>query len=273
MNISRFIILLVCAVTSLSNVTAQTVVGKSDLNFRFASDVKSLEEFIARFNGDESHPDLQSDSCSRIANICALFDYDALHATFKPEEANLIITDFIEHVISWDKQLSIDDNMVWAQLPCNFTLKSHPFKATLLLQRHTSASGDRKWAIVGVKGLKESHFYNDNNSIISAVDHEIGFMTLDDLFNENTELTPSLRGPDSSIDELSMLIGMALSGNLKLKSTGSVTYHFVSVPGYVFSVREVYNDKYPVSGWLINDLKQAGEFDKLEYINSIFGIK
>ena len=68
----QIFILLSFLFLSFNLAEAQVTVSKNSLDHAFARNVKSLDEFIARFNGDEFHPDVPDDSLKRITNILSL---------------------------------------------------------------------------------------------------------------------------------------------------------------------------------------------------------
>jgi len=251
---------------------SQIVNSKNTLDFLFERNVKSIDEFCSRFNGFESHPDIPDDSLNRQNNILALFNPDIDTQGRTKEEFRNLITDFITEVINRQERINIDSENVFIEILCDFKYESNTFHATLLLRREKSEKGNPRWAIAGVKGLQSAGFYADRFAGISPVDHEMEFVGFSDLFNINKKLIASVKTQYRNIDELSMFIGLAQSRDFKFISSNKLRVHFLDIPGYVFSISQS-NKKQDLGSWMIDRIDKAGDFNKLEYINALFGLK
>ncbi len=260
-----------CVIFPLS-AHSQILASKGTLDFLFARNVKSVNEFVNRFNGIESHPDIPDDALSRRNNILALINPEIDTGGLKKDKfKNLVIT-FADDAAAWNGRLDIGSENFFAELPCNFRYGSKPFGATLLLRRENSDKGNPRWAIAGVKGLREAGFYSDLFVGISPVDHEMEFVGLDDLFNINRNLVSSMKSQYRPVDELSMFLGLAQNPNFKFINSRKLRLHFLDVPGYIFSVCQSDN-KEDLGSWMIDRIGIASDFDKLGYINNLFGLK
>lgn len=67
--------MLLASVISVSAARPEVIVDLV-LNSDFVSQVKSIDEFICRFNGSEINSEIVCDTLSRQSNICALFNYE-----------------------------------------------------------------------------------------------------------------------------------------------------------------------------------------------------
>ena len=266
----QIFILLSFLFLSFNLAEAQVTVSKNSLDHAFARNVKSLDEFIARFNGDEFHPDVPDGSLKRITNILSLID-PAIKAPGKTP-AKEYVTVFAEKSSDWGGRLSLLSDNVWADVNCTFAIDKKNLPLSILLKQEKKANGQIRWAIVGVSGLTEAGILEDRYITISPADHELNFMSFGDLFNSNASLTPGLRSASKDIDQLSMFFGLSYTGKLKFKSVEKLRYHFLDIPGYIFTV-EASNRPEDVGGWRIADIMMAGEFDKMDYINSLYGYK
>lgn len=250
----------------------QVMTSNNTLNYLFARNVKSVEELINRFNGTESHPDIPADSLSRRNNILALFNPDLKVKELKKDELERFVVEFATAVEKWGGHLDIGDENVYVEVPCSFKTGKRPFKATLLLRRENTEKGSSRWAIAGVKGLRNAGFYSGKFSGISSVDHEMDFVGFEDLFNINRKNIQRVVSRSRNIDELSLFLGLSQSPDFEFVSSDKLRVHFLSVPGYVFSIAQ--SDKEEDMGsWMIDRLDTAGEFDKLDYINQLFGLE
>lgn len=251
--------------------SAQTLGTASILNNLFQRNVKSVAELFDRFNGIESHPDIKPDTMSRRNNIFALVNQEIDTNGLSRKDFNNFIYSFANDVVKWGGQLSTSSENTWAEVRCDFEFDRKTLRLTLLLKQEYKPNGNRRWAISGVKGLREGGFYNDDTSSISPADHEIGFITFDDYFNHNRALSAGMRSSTCQIDELSMFLGLLRSEQFKFINTISLKYHVLDIPGYIFTIAQSSRNS-DLGGWTITMVKPAGEFDKLDFINNLFGL-
>jgi len=256
-------VLFACLILAVQSVCAQTVLPDPTLAKDFAAQVKSIDEFMARFNGAETKPDVRTDSLSRRDNILSLFDFSIKHEGVPFDEFKAQLTDFANTVCFWQSKLELKDSPAWAEVACSMAYNKKTYKITLLMQKES---------IAGVKGLKKAGVYNDKLATISPVDHEVHFMSLIDFFQANKQLAPALRSKKKGIDEFSLFTGMMLAGGLKFVSVDDVKFHFLAVPNYVFTVEEI-GRQGTNSGWLITRFQKLNDKEKEEYINNLLGIE
>lgn len=269
--LGRIYVLIVLVACSLQ-ATAQYVLPDLTFEERFAAHVTSMDEFMNRFNGKESKPGLANDSLSRINNIIHLFDSDIAKRTQSFDSLKKEIGDFALTVSKWEKQLSLKDSQAWGEVICKMKYKKKAIKVTLLMQLDSIGNGRSRWGIAGAKGLKEVGVYKDKLMTISPVDHETHFVSLEDFFLLNKELIPSLRSKGYVVDELSLLMGLSMAGDIQFEHVENLKFHFFEVPGYVFSVEEIGRDGYN-TGWLITRFEKMDENGKTKYYKELFGVK
>lgn len=251
---------------------AKGQVGTLDMTTErdFAAQVKSIDDFMARFNGDESKPGLSSDSLRR-SNILHLFDSSMSHLGLSKEEFRKQIQDFINSSLNWDGRLSIMSKGTYAEAKCRVKYKKKQYFVTLILQREKTQSGGQKWAVTKVKGLSSLGVYNDKRLTISPVDHETHFMSLQDLFQANRQIVPSMRSNEVEIDELSFFFGLCIANAIEFELVDELKFHFTDLPDYAFVVEE----KGRVgtnSGWLITKVKKLKSIkEKVFYIDELLG--
>jgi len=265
-------VLFACLILAVQSVCAQTMLPDPTLAKDFAAQVKSVDEFMARFNGAETKPDVRTDSLSRRDNILSLFDFSIKHEGVPFDEFKAQLTDFANTVCSWQSKLELKDSPAWAEVACSMAYNKKTYKITLLMQKESIDGSKSRWGIAGVKGLKKAGVYNDKLATISPVDHEVHFMSLIDFFQANKQLAPALRSKKKGIDEFSLFTGMMLAGGLKFVSVDDVKFHFLAVPNYVFTVEEI-GRQGTNSGWLITRFQKLNDKEKEEYINNLLGIE
>lgn len=236
----------------------------------FAAQVKSIDEFMSRFNGDESKPGLSSDSLRRD-NILHLFDFGISHEGASKEQFRSRIQDFIDSSLKWNGRLSITSKGTYAEAKCRVKYKKKQYFVTLLMQREKTQKGGQKWAVTKVKGLSSLGLYNDKRLAISPVDHETHFMSLQDLFQANRQIVPSMRSNEVEIDELSFFFGLCVANAIEFDLVEELKFHFTDLPNYAFIVEEKGRPG-ANSGWLITKVKKLNSANEKEtYINELLG--
>lgn len=262
---TAIIIFLLCigGISHAQNIT--DVVFNSD----FAAQVKSIDEFICRFNGIETKPGIAKDAQWKRNNLLSLFDFQMSHGNLSDYEFKQLLTAFVNSSIENDTKLKITDAEMWAEINTSATINGKKKNIDLLLQSETYKDSLVRWAIVDVKGLVKAgiidttHYY-----VISPVEHELHFMSIDDIFQNCRSEIMGYRGKNISIDELSVFFTFSMLGKVKIDMVNRVTIHCLEVPGFAFTINEQ-GRKGNNSGWLISSLTILKELDKQQYIKNI----
>lgn len=267
-NIVKFI-LAILAFTHMQSASAQSLLDLS-LNADFAAQVKSIDEFICRFNGIELNPEIKNDSgIRRRNNIIALFDFQMSHTKLSDNEFKQLITGFVNRAIESGIRLQITNSKMWAEAKSSIKVDGKKKVVTLVLKSETYKKNFVRWAIVGVKGLVEADIIDTTNYYaISPVEHEIHFMTLDNIFRNNRAKIMGYRGKDATIDELSVFLTLAMTGKIDFCMVDKLTIHCLEVPGYAFTINEL-GRRGNNSGWLISKLIPLEDYDKKQYIKKL----
>lgn len=252
---------------------AQTVISDMLLKENFQAQVKSIEEFQARFNGDESKAGLENDndSISRRHNIINLFDFQLDKKGLDKEQFITKLNNFADSVILNHFKFDALSSGLWSECKCRFQYKGERRIITIVLQRELYKNGIYRWAVVAIKGLKEAGIINTERFYpISPVEHETYFLGLQDLFNENPSHAMGYRSKNVKIDELSVFLFLIQSELLKFDLVEEQIFHCIDVPGFIFSIKEIIRTNQN-SGWLINNFYQASEEDKISFIQKLYG--
>ncbi len=269
----RYIVFVIISLLSLLFTSSHAITSSrspiqpDDLEVINAASVKSINEFIARFNGEENHPQVALDSLAHRNTLATLFNWGTEE---NPSTLNKnIVSEFIDSVIINNVILDLDHSDIWSELLCEFELDGKRLDITLILSREKTNSGQSRWSIVAVKGFEKANLISDKLATFSPVDHELNFTSLEDWVNSNPHLITSLRAENSAINQLSFFMGLAYSGNLKFRYPRNQKIHVLNVPGFIFTISRV-NRNSINTGWLIQSIEEAGEFNKLEYLNKLF---
>lgn len=234
----------------------------------FAAQVKSVNEFIARFNGDETKPEFKSDSVRRN-NLLSLFDFKMPHGGLDDNDFKKLLSDFVTEVAGWNTGLSISSCGTVAEAVCLFKFEGKEKEITLLLQREQTTKGNQRWALTGVKGMESLGLFNEKRITISPVDHETHFISLQDLFQSNHRLIPSMRSKNIEVDQMSFLFGLSVAKKIDFVNIKNLRFHFLDIPNFIIVIEEI-GRKGTNSGWLIRHLERADNEIKKQYLNELF---
>ena len=243
---------------------SQTWGSNPELNALANYYVKSLNEFMHRFNAEEIPSFIEEAGGKKDVRqrcIMALFDLDQVPDG--QSEAAQRILKFDSVVCANKTMLHITDPGLYAEARCSFKYKKKEIDLNLILVYDNIHDDYFRWAIAGVNGLVEAGLIDTAAyGYINPVQHELHFSELSRAF-------PHMNGyfaKSRDMDPLSFLAGLAESGVLLLEGCQSVTYWFTQVPGYVFSV-SLHPRLKSNAGWLIHDLLEVKEDDKPKIID------
>ena len=232
------------------------------LTYDYACEVKSLDEFRARFNGEESKPGIHNDENSRKANLLNLFDLNMDKDGLTKEQFTNKLNNFIDSVLINDCQFKISDSNLWAECVCRMKYNKQDLMLTLYLQSECYDKNRYRWAIAGVKGLEKAGIIaKDELYPISPVQHEVHFIGLQDMLNENPKQAFGYRKKGTQIDQLSAFLAWVYAGIVEFEIVEKQTFYYFDVPGYIFTINEIIRPGRN-RGWLITSLEEASKEEK-----------
>lgn len=249
---------------------AQVIIDDSSWNRNFNAEVKSLDEFAARFNGIESHPEIPVDSLSSYSNLKALFDLNTVIESENPSQFTNHVKAFCDSVLIRDIRFSLCNGSVFVLAKCKVKFEKKLHTIHLILVQEETMDGYTRWGIVGVTDLissgiiKTSKFFN-----ISPVEHEIHFMGLNDILNNNRHKAFGYRGLKDGIDQLSVFLTLIQSNLIDFLLVEELRILCLNVPGFIYTITEEIRET-TNSGWLITDLFPATDEEKVMFINDLF---
>lgn len=254
----RLIGVLLILMIPLDNATAQLLLGSHEFEDQlYESHVKSLDEFIQRFNGLEINQFVSQNQINKVrATRFSLFNYELLKSIDRNDSVPSIYEKFVFDVEADSIKLAIENSHNWVEAKCDFSWKNAPKSLSLKLQLEEDDNHCWRWCIVGISGLKDSGLLDEEGILqISPVEHELNFIGLESLFLHDSMKFVKTRKIGASIDELSYFYGLVYSGLLKYNRCDSVEFHCNQIPGYSFVVKEINRLNSSNSGWLIVSLK------------------
>lgn len=246
---------------------SQTWGSNPELNAIESYYVKSLNEFIHRFNADEIPPFISAQGDSNIREKCviALFNLEKIPNIDSPEVRSVL--QFVSAVCDSNIFLNLNSSGLYAEAQCVFKYKKQEIVLNLVLVYENIRDDYFRWTLAGVNGLVESGLLDTlHDGYINPVQHELRFSELSSVFPQMSRYISK----NQSINPLSFLSGLAGSGTLQLESCQSVTYYFTQIPGYVFSVA-LHPRLGMNAGWLIRDLYEVDNSVKQIFINKLLG--
>ena len=232
--------------------------------------VKQLDQFIDRFNSNENTEGIAINPSKTSAEdreriLASLFNLEMLEIPAFKEKAVRFIKEVTGSRIS---NLSFYDKNYYATIDCQVLYKNKKELLTLTLVLEGSANNGAHWVIKGAKadflgGLNNNAGTDKDHKIIPPTNHEVEFIALLNIFNKEKDLNSYL-SESYGKNQLDNLDQILKSGNLKMLSTATPTYHFLQIPGWIFTV-DFFNRKSKNSGLLISNLDKVDQLDVNRY--------
>lgn len=267
----KFLWLLLFALT-INVAFAQVVLDRSLLNAEFGAQVKSLDEFKNRFNGHESKQGIAADSMARRNNIINLFDFNMDVGGLSEMQFEEKLNSFLDSIENNNVTFEIASPDLVAECRCKVVYNGKP-QHIVLLMRNEPLQGDSvyRWCFVGARDLDKAGIINTEKlSWISAMEHEIHFMGLSDILNDNASRVMGYRSCNYNIDQLSVFLALLQAGALEFDYVEELVFHSFAVPEYIFTIEEIVRTGQN-SGWLISNFMRTNSESKLRYINKLYG--
>lgn len=247
---------------------AQMVVGGfKDENALYA-ETKQVNQFIKRFNNEESvsgdklypNDSLFRKQEYRKKYLDILFDLENKNISKELKEA------FLSDITSpaHPKYLDFHGGKWMAQVSSIFYWQGKEEKLTLFLELEEEKIGS-KWIISGINFPPfKSNFRKDTSGIkyfLHPMSHELEFMNLQRVFQDNRKNVASYTSRDFEPDPLSLFLYEVKKGNLLFKTIQKVKFHFFQIENWYFEISYV-NRSGNNTGWLISSLERVTEADK-----------
>jgi hypothetical protein len=271
MKIYKYILLVAICIAG-QRLQAQTVSSKelAPVPERFLWEVKQLDQFIGRFNGDEDlygkrlKGKKSSSPQDRGSSLVTLFNQELL----KDSAFRIAANEFVSTVLksSGSNTISFYDREWYSTVVCSVLYKSKPQAITLTLVSEGNAREGTRWVIAGAEApfLKKPSEKEVVNRIIPPTNHELNFPDLVRAFNQDAQFIEEYASTDFRRNQLRALLEAVRNGDVEMKHVQNTTYHFLQVPGWIFTV-DFYNRNSRNSGWLISSLKRVSNDELYHY--------
>jgi hypothetical protein len=242
----------------------------------YAFKVKVIDEFIERFNGDS--PLLEdyirkrklSYKTDRYTLIRDLFDKND-RDKWNIEEVKQFIAQLTD--ASNPVYISFYDTSWFAELDCQMLYKGKLQKVILLLKVKVEEDTNCKWIISDVRaGFMPPGDHTNINSLktikhsLNPVSHATDFIRLYKALKDKENLQNYFAVEQNPT--MLPFIQALERGELEYVQVSKVTYHFLQVKGWIFTVEQFIRPE-KNSGWLISHLFKADDKVKQNYQLSI----
>ncbi len=228
-----------------------------------------VDEFFARFNGAEAHPNIQMDkNDGRKGNMMMLFDLAQFNS--KSDSRFVDASKMMDVAIRESVSLNYSDT-TWAALAhCKGRLNKKEVAFDLYLTVENRREDLYKWVISRVEGgLFETTPKNTNDMImLYPDDHETSFMSLHRMTDEQPYNVARFLRKDFKYDCLSAFTFLVHNKQLSIDYVEKLEFVFTQIPGYMFNVGYV-NRVTGNAGWLITDFRKVSDEEKRCFLNGL----
>jgi hypothetical protein len=247
--------------------------GYNEENFAF--EVKQIDEFIERFDNRSNtllkeylKTNYPTTKIERAGLIKGLFNQS--DTTWNAIKVNEFITDVTNP--SAPVFLSFYDKDWFAEVNCQFVYHGKNVKGTLILQVQPEKDYSSKWVITGIKAdFLQLPSCRDSAKSLNPISHGTDFLGLDRALSDKENIL-NYFSRDYKNDLLTAFIYELKSDALKFKQVNNITYHFLQVDGWIFTIEQFVRNSRN-SGWLISTLTKAGAEKKEKYKKDVLKIE
>lgn len=228
-----------------------------------------VDEFLKRFNGDTSHPNISpQDTSYRKSNILYLIEppQDIENRDSIYNEA----IRFVDAIIKDSVRLNYCDSTWIARAKCKGVLDSKPVSFNIYLNVEHRKEDMYKWVISKVDGDCFNVTPRDmaSNIMLYPDDHEIKFISLGRMTNEQPFNVARFMSKGFEYDATSAFVYLVKSDKLKIEYVDELEFIFTQVPGYIFSIK-YYERESSKLGWLINRFETISRADKCKFLKAL----
>lgn len=263
--IKRLVVIAILCIETLCAM-AQSVLFKTLDREQYLSRVKLVDEFMARFNGDEKRSDIKNSD--NETNILLLFDLAKYKS--KTDSGFIAAKEFASHVVENNVKLNYEDKDWYAKVKCHCRLGQKKFVCDMYLRFEERDSGIYRWAISNVDGdiFKTSRDMPHDELFIMPNDNEQFFQSIKKTTTETYKYIDDYVKKGYKADALSTFLAIVRFNQLKIESVTDVSFVFLQVPDYIFTIK-YFGRETKNAGWLIDECRHLTADEKNKIINTI----
>lgn len=259
--ISLLVIFLFIDIISAQNLTR--LINDKQYN----AQVKIVDEFRARFNGNEQRIDvLKEDSTWKLQLLLLCNGERYMTDTLFQYRYNM----FLNTIVANNIHLNYFDSMWYATAVCNAEIAGKSSQITLYLSVEPRENDMYKWVISDVEGeiFELGEYERSNDLFLLPNQHEQNFMELVRTTTEMNKYITFFSKNSYQLNRLDVFNTLVYNKRLQIKSVGKLTFTFLQVPNYAFTI-EYFARESLSSGWLINDVQEMTDKEKEGVLNKI----
>ena len=267
-------------------------IAQNELTENFAYNVKSIDDFIERFNFEKNtefekylNETSPGEILTREKLILSLFNFKNKFFYNNPE-----VKSFVAQVSDTNNNITLNfnDTLWYAEAECKVIFNSKAENLFLILRVEQEKNGGTKWSIISAKGAflgkrMESSAYLKNESLknrlsdttryfLHPVSHAIDFMNIDLLFSTNKKSIEDYIYRGFRTVELEDLILKVKNSRIKFIQVNTISYHLLQIDGWI-AIVDYINRNEKNSGWLINSLFSATDEEKKIYLKEHLNVQ
>lgn len=276
----RSFLILVSILSAWSNADSQIIESNSNREKIFVFEVKHIDEFIERFNNEQrslivsfvkmNYPGIIVDRASLVSNL-----FNLQKKSWNKQE----VDSFFNQVTNKENPVYLDfySRNWYAEALCGFKYKGKQADVVLILMIQQEANGGSKWVIMSANSRfitapkKEISFLGEDRGLkfLNPMSHATNFMSLSNAFYDKQHIWDYLDTGFINYSSSKTFLQALLKNELEYQYVKQVTYHFLQVDGWIFTV-DRFKRKSINSGWLISKLWEASDEGKKAYVDSLF---
>jgi hypothetical protein len=255
---------------SVSQVAQPSLAKKAESDFAF--EVKTIDEFIERFNNDQYtlirqylETKFPKKKLTRTDLVKTLFNYE------EPLWDKNLAAEFTKTVCDTNNEKFLDfySDSWYAQAECLVKYKGVSKIVTITLQVMVSdRTGAAKWVICGARApFLDFSKKLDPKKFLNPISHATDFIGLKKAMEDKMYMRNYLTDQFKE-SHLNKYLAALASGEIVFQQINSITYHFLSIDNWLFTVKN-YIRPGRNSGWLIQTLSKRTDKEKEEYKKNV----
>jgi hypothetical protein len=227
------------------------------------AETKQVNQFFRRFNGEEDEEGnryYQGDKRFRDVDLRKKY-LSMLFDNQNPGISNKLKSKFVQEVNGKADPVILDfhGGEWFAEVNAKFTYKGREENAILFLKLQEEKVGS-KWILTRAYFAPFAKLFSSDTTggveFLHPMSHELDFMNLRKVFQDNKEKVDQFTARGYQPDFLSILLYEIKNSNLRFKTVMNVKFHFFQVDGWYFQLSKFNRPGYN-RGWLISDLVEV----------------
>lgn len=260
-----FIIAFVC----IANKSYTQVLLGEDISYIQEARVGLVDEFIKRFNGDISHPDISQEETSLRKNNILFLILPPQNVANLDSMYNEAVK-FAEAVITSSVRINFSDSIWFARAKCKGVLEGKSVSFDIYLNVEHRKDDMYKWVISKADGILFDITPKDSvkNIMLYPDDHETKFISLGRMTKEQPYNVARFVSKGTRYDPTSVFQYLVNSNKLKISHVEDLEFIFTQIPGYVFTIKYFERESNKL-GWLINKFDIKSPAEKVALLQSL----